>query len=224
MKKSDSDNDIEYISDFSNDKTNLKHKEKKKSEVKQEPEKQEEKAQAEEHAEIEIGEQAAELSEAEQILKEKDLRIKQLEEEIAQLKDRYLRKLAEMDNMRKRLEKEKNDYYQYALSDLMLDLLDIVDNFERALSRPEEEINGKTFRDGVELIYKMLNNLLVKNGIQMIEIEDKKFDPNLQHATSIEEMEGIEEPEIAEVLQKGYLISNRLLRPAMVKVFVPKKN
>jgi molecular chaperone GrpE len=172
---------------------------------------------------------AAETSEPEaqallEVIKAKDEEIAALRRELDGFKDLYLRKLADMDNLRKRLEREKDEYYQYALSDLLAELLAIIDNLERALERPEEEADGKSFREGVELIYRMFKALLAKNGVQDMDTTDRKFDPNIHHATSVEEVEGLEEPEIGEILQKGYFLNKRLLRPAMVKVLMPKKS
>lgn len=154
----------------------------------------------------------------------RDARIQELEKEISGLKDEYLRKRAEMENLRKRLEREKNEYFQFALADLLNELLTIQDNLERALGTADRpEGGGDPLRTGVELIYRLFNSLLAKSGVRPVETGDGKFDPNIHHAMITEEAEGINEPRIAEVLQKGYYLNNRLLRPAMVKVFIPKK-
>lgn len=158
------------------------------------------------------------------VLKEKDQEIAQLKTAVEELKDRYLRSVAELDNIRKRTEREKEEFYQFALSDLFRDILPIIDNFERALKTSEEETDGKTFREGVELIYRMLVNLIKKHGVRPIEIMDNKFDPSLHQALISEESPEVSEPEVKEELQKGYMIHNRLLRPTMVKVIIPKKN
>lgn len=172
-------------------------------------------------AEKEKEEMISKLSEE---LEAKEKEIAQLKNQVEELKDKFLRSLAELDNVRKRVEKEKEEYYQYALSDLLREILPIIDNFERALKTPEEETDGKTFKEGVELIYRMLLNLLRKYGVTPIELQDKKFDPTIHHALASEESDEVSEPEIKEELQKGYLIHNRLLRPTMVKVIIPKKN
>jgi molecular chaperone GrpE len=156
-------------------------------------------------------------------LRKKEAEAKNLKKELDELKEQYLRKLADAENMRKRLEREKSDYFQYALSELLLELLAISDNFERALQSAPAEADGKTLRDGVELIQRMLRSLLVKNGVQPIVLKDRAFDPNLHHAMTVEESEDVQEPEVAEELQKGYMHHTRLLRPTLVKVRVPKK-
>lgn len=156
-------------------------------------------------------------------LKRKDADLKQVKKERDELKDQYLRKLAEIENLRKRFEREKSEYYQFALSGLLLELLAVKDNLERALQSQATDMDGKTFREGVELIDRMFHNLLAKNGVQPVEIKDRHFDPAFHQAMTTEESEAVEEPEILEELQKGYLHHGRLLRPSLVKVAVPKK-
>jgi len=164
-------------------------------------------------------------------LKKKDHEVKHLrkvqddlKKEVDELKDRYLRAAAEMDNQRKRLEREKNDYFQFALSDVLKELLAVLDNFERALKSPEDHADGKSFREGIELIRKQILDLLAKRGVTPLDALHKKFDPAVHQAVLSEESENVEEPEVGEILQTGYLLNERLLRPAMVKVIVPKKN
>ncbi|NIM89616.1 MAG: nucleotide exchange factor GrpE [Candidatus Aminicenantes bacterium] len=155
-------------------------------------------------------------------LSKKEKEIKLFKKEQEESKDKYLRLAAEMDNLRKRVEKEKEDHYQYALSEFMKELLVVLDNFERALESEGDE-NGKSFREGMRLIHKQYMDLLVKKGLRPIELHDKKFDPNLHQAFVTEESEEVEEPVIGEEYQKGYSLHERLIRPALVKVIVPKK-
>jgi len=155
-------------------------------------------------------------------LKKREAENRALKKENDELKDKYLRALAEMENLRKRLDRERTDYTQYALSEFLREALVVLDNFERAL-KTRNEADGKSFQEGVELIYRQFQELLRKNGVRPIEPVDKKFDPAVQHAVLIEESGEVEEPEVVEELQRGYWIRDRLLRPAMVKVLVPKK-
>lgn len=155
-------------------------------------------------------------------LKRKEAENRTLKKEMEKLNEDLLRQLAEKENFRKRLEREKNDYYDYALSELLKELLVVLDNFERALES-EDEGNGKGFREGVNMIYKQVRDLLMKQGVTPIEIEDKKFNPHLHQAFITEESEEVEEPIVSEELQRGYKLHNRLLRPSLVKVIVPKK-
>ena len=193
----------------------------------EEPPKEPKSASAEEKAEKKEPDDKAAAHEGSRHLKEKlrkkEAEAKHLKKELDELKEQHLRKLADVENLRKRFEREKSDYIQYALSELLLELLAISDNFERALQIAPAETDGKTLRDGVELIHRMLQSLLVKNGVQPIVLKDRTFDPNLHHAMAMEESENVQEPEVAEELQKGYMHHTRLLRPTMVKVHVPKK-
>ncbi len=161
------------------------------------------------------------LKECLETVKKLEQEKQRLEKENAELLNKYLRKLADFDNYRKRLEREKQEYYIYALSDFLKELLVIVDNFERALASPPDA-DPKTFRMGVELIYKQLMNLLQKEGLKEVKLGEK-FDPNVAQAIDKEESEEVEEPKVVEVLQKGYFLADRLLRPALVKVLVPAR-
>ncbi|HEX2695666.1 MAG TPA: nucleotide exchange factor GrpE [Acidobacteriota bacterium] len=155
--------------------------------------------------------------------RKRDAELRQFRKERDELKDQYLRAKAEMDNLRKRVEREKAEYTQFALSELLLELLGVLDNLERALGAADVSPDGKSFRDGIELIYRMYQGALFKRGVRPIEIKDKAFDPTVHHAMITEESEGVSEPEVSQELQKGYLLHSRLLRPALVKVVVPKK-
>jgi len=156
-------------------------------------------------------------------LRKREAELRHVKKDMEELKDQYVRKLADMDNLRKRLEREKNEYFQFALGELLLEFLGILDNFERALQASGGDADGKTLREGIDLIYRMSMNLLFKRGVQPIEIKDGKFDPTLHHAMAVEESDQVEEPRVTEELQKGYTLHNRLLRPALVRVVVPKK-
>ena len=156
-------------------------------------------------------------------LKKKEAELKSLRKELDDLKEAHLRRLADMENLRKRFEREKAEFQQYALNDLMLELLTVTDNFERALQAGPSDADGKTFREGVELILRMFQNLLTKHGVRPIVLEDRAFDPNFHHAMIVEESDKVAEPVVEEELQKGYMLQDRLLRPTLVKVLVAKK-
>ena len=138
----------------------------------------------------------------------------------ADWKDRMMRALAETDNLRKRLEREKAEYFQFALAEVLKDILPVVDNLERAIrahDAPDE------FREGIVLIIRQLSDVLTKQGVTPVVCADGRFDPSFHQALLTEEVEGIEEPMIGEELQKGYMLNDRLLRPALVKVLMPRK-
>jgi molecular chaperone GrpE len=173
--------------------------------------------------EMELKEKQDKVKRLKEKLKKRESEIKLLKQDNEKLKDRFLRALAEMENLKKRVEREKSEFYQYALSDFLKELFTVLDNLERALQSPDQS-NGKSFRDGIELIYKQYLDLLLKQGVTPIEIKDKKFDPNLHQALITVESEDVHEPQVVEEIQKGYTLYNRVLRPALVKVSIPKKS
>ena len=156
-------------------------------------------------------------------LKKREADIKNLKKENESLLDKYLRAVAEMENLHKRLDREKQDYYQYALSDFLREILSALDNFERAFKN-KDQADGKSFQEGIELIYKQFSDIIQKRGVSPIDATQKKFDPNLHQAVLTEESDQVEEPLVGEELQKGYTLGDRLLRPSLVKVIVPKKS
>jgi molecular chaperone GrpE len=155
-------------------------------------------------------------------LRKKNMEIRYLKKETETLKEEFLRHMADKENLRKRMEREKQDYYQYALSEFLKEILSVLDNFERALNS-EDIKDSQSIREGIEMISKQLKNLLVKQGITPIQIKEKRFNPHLHQAFITEESRDVDEPEVAEELQKGYMLHDRLLRPSLVKVIVPKK-
>lgn len=144
-------------------------------------------------------------------------------QENRELKDRVLRTMADYENYRKRADREKQDYFKYALADTIRDLLPILDNFDRALDHAEE---GDDFHKGVSLIYKQLFDVLKRHGVRVIDESDVHFDPNIHEAVVREENPEVPSHTVVAVLQKGYFLHDRLLRPAMVKVAVggPEEN
>jgi len=132
------------------------------------------------------------------------------------LQDRLLRTAAEFDNYRKRMERDRRDLADYMAADVVGELLPIVDNLERALqAAPAAE---DPLRKGVELIHKQMLDLLRKRGVKPIEALGADFDPNFHQAVIHEASAAHREGEVMQELQRGYLLGDRLLRPAMVKV------
>ncbi len=138
-------------------------------------------------------------------------------DEAQQFKDRYLRTLADFENFRKRSEREKTDFYKYAMAGVLKDILPVLDNFDRALDHAEQ---GDEFHKGILLIYKQLFDALQKHGLKPIDESGVKFDPNIHEAVLREEDSSVPSHTVTGVLQKGYFLHDRLLRPAMVKVAV----
>jgi molecular chaperone GrpE len=134
-----------------------------------------------------------------------------------ELQDRLLRTAAEFDNFRKRVERERREHAQFAAADALMEMLPIIDNLERALqAAPGSDLDG--FRKGVELILQQMLDLLRKRGARPIEALGADFDPNVHEAVIHEPSEAHREGEVMQELQRGYMLGDRLLRPAMVKV------
>ena len=164
-------------------------------------------------AEQESGEAAEGAAEAESG-KEKGEEIK--EEEGKEESDdlRYLRLMADFQNYKKRVEKEKKDLYAYANENIMSDLLTVMDNFERALEHDADE----NFKEGIEMIFKQLQDALEKSGLAEIPALGEDFDPNVHSAVMAEETEDYESGKVSGVMQKGYTLNGKVIRPSMVKV------
>lgn len=136
-----------------------------------------------------------------------------------ELYERLLRKQAELENLRKRVQREKEDFLQHATADLVRALLPVLDGFERALKNRDEAVPDR-FYQGVELIYHELLEVLTRGGLAPIDTAGKSFDPHVHQAVETVEAAGHRDQEIIEELQRGYKLRHRLLRPAVVKVAV----
>jgi molecular chaperone GrpE len=141
-----------------------------------------------------------------------------LQNENAEMKDRLLRARADFENFRKRAERDKADHFKYALTDIVRELLPVIDNFERALSVKTD--SAPDLLTGIELIYKQLGDVLLKKGLRVIEEVPAPFDPSYHEAVTSEQNPDVPNHTVTEILQKGYVLNERLIRPAMVKVAV----
>ena len=131
------------------------------------------------------------------------------------LNTKYLRLMADFQNYKRRTEKEKGDIYAFANEKIVSELLNVIDNFERALDAGSD---GDSFVEGMNLIFKQLQGVLEKAGVVEIEALGKDFDPNFHHAVLTEDSTEYESGKVTAVLQKGYLLNNKVIRPTMVKV------
>ena len=143
--------------------------------------------------------------------------VERLSAEKAELQDRLLRRVAEFENFRRRVEKEKAEIREYSAMETIRHLLPVLDDFERAL---KAEGDSKEYARGMELIFQRLSGELQKMGLETISTEGKKFDPHIHHALELRETSDFEDHTILEELQKGYNFRGRLLRPPMVRVAV----
>lgn len=137
--------------------------------------------------------------------------------EVADLHDRNLRLRAEFDNARRRFEQQRSEYVQFAATDLVKEILPVVDDFDRALQVETADAN---YAKGVRLIYQRLAEILKKMGLEPMETAGRRFDPNLHQAVERVPTESAEDQTILGEFQKGYLFKGKLLRPAMVRVAV----
>jgi molecular chaperone GrpE len=140
-----------------------------------------------------------------------------LQRERDDLYDRLLRKTAEFDNFRKRVERDRKEMIEWAAADVIGDLLAVADDFDRALAAPAPP-EAQAYKAGLELIQRQLAELLKKRGVTTVEPLGADFDPHVHQAVAYEEVAGAREGEVVGVMAKGYKLGDRLLRPALVKV------
>lgn len=150
-------------------------------------------------------------------LAEESERALRAEEESGRLREALLRKAADFENLKRRSEREKADYTRFALTETMRDLVGVLDNFERALTHASAS-GSDEFRTGVEMIARQLVEVLRKYGVTEIVALGAPFDPQFHEAMMREESADAPPGTVLEVLQKGYVLNDRLLRPSMVKV------
>lgn len=177
-----------------------KQKKKPEEEKEVEKEKVEEKIEEQEEA---VEEQAEDSNEPEQTPEEQE-------------SERYMRLMAEFQNFKKRAAKEKTDIHAYANEKLMNELLPVLDNFERALETKTDKV--ESYAKGMELIFSQMKTALENHGLKEIEALGEDFDPNKHNAVMNEESEEFKSGKVCKVLQKGYELNGRVIRPAMVAV------
>jgi len=145
----------------------------------------------------------------------------QLKAERDELYDRLLRKQAEFDNYKKRVERERSEYVQFASAELMRELLNAMDSFDLAIHNAgSDTAAGETMLRGLDLIYKQFQDTLARFGLKVIEARGQTFDPNLHQAVSTVPTDDVAENTVVDELRKGYMLNGKLLRPVMVSVSV----
>lgn len=130
--------------------------------------------------------------------------------------ERYMRLMAEFQNYKKRAAKEKADTLQYANEKIVGDLLPVIDNFERALATETDDLEG--YAKGMQLIFEQFMKALENAGVEEIKAMDEEFDPNVHNAVMTENIEDKDDGKITKVLQKGYKLRDKVVRPSMVAV------
>ncbi len=148
-------------------------------------------------------------------------KVRSVQKDLEDLKDRHLRKLAEFENHKKRSERERQEYFKIALAGFVNDFLPILDNFERALEHARPQDLESDFGQGIVIIRKQLGELWKRYGLIPID-STGTFDPNLHEAVATEESSTVAPNTILAELQKGYFLNDRLIRPSFVKVSVRK--
>ena len=145
-------------------------------------------------------------------------RIEQLENEVNTWKTDYYKVFADMENLKRRLEKEHQNSMKFILQSFLESLLPVLDNFERSLNIPAPTDEVAAVLKGNQMIYDQLMNVLKKNGLEVIEAQGKEFDPNFHQAVMMVEDENYESNIVVEELQKGYMLKDRVIRASLVKV------
>ncbi len=145
-------------------------------------------------------------------------RIKALEEELQETKDKYIRLYAEFDNYRKRVQKDREELLKYGTEPLIMELLTIVDTLEMALSHAKEESNVDSLIKGVELTLKEFHKVLKKYGVEEIEALGKPFNPEIHHAMSQVVRSDVDDKTVVEEYRKGYKLNDKVIRPSLVAV------
>jgi molecular chaperone GrpE len=161
---------------------------------------------------------------AEAVISPED-RIAGLEAKFAEANDQYLRKAADFENYRKRMNREKQEAIDYANQSLLLDLIQTMDDFERALKAAETMATGEfsAFYEGITMIEKRLSSQLEsKWGLKSFNSAGEPFDPNFHEAVQMEKSKEVTEPMVAEEYYKGYTLKERVVRSAKVKVLMPE--
>ncbi len=144
--------------------------------------------------------------------------VAELEEQLAAANEARLRALAEFQNYRRRTDEERESLKSFLLAGVMESLLPIVDNFGRAVDSMNASTDIDKLRDGITGIHRQLTSVLEKNGVEQIEAEGAAFDPNMHNAVMRVDDTDVPADTVVEVLQPGYTIGGRVLRPALVKV------
>ncbi|MFW6215321.1 MAG: nucleotide exchange factor GrpE [Alkalispirochaetaceae bacterium] len=153
---------------------------------------------------------------------ELERKIEELTAEVSSIKDQYLRKQADFENFRRRMQREKSEAATYANQQLLLDIITIIDDFERAIKSAEESRDFDAFHDGIVMIEKQFTSMLERKwGLQRFDSEGEEFDPQKHEAVASTPAPGSEAAMVAEEFQKGYMLHDRVLRSAKVKVAMP---
>lgn len=170
-------------------------------------------------------EENADAEQVESVPVQRNQEIEELRQQLAEQQaraeeylDGWQRARAEFANYKKRVEREQSQTYQVAAGNILKRYLEVIDDLERALKNRPQGGEGQAWSEGIELIYNKLLSILETEGVKQLQSEGESFDPNYHEAVTSEESDQHESGQIIEVLQQGYLLGDRVLRPAMVRV------
>lgn len=149
-------------------------------------------------------------------------KLAELEAKSTEQQAEFLRARADLENSRKRMEKEKQTFIKYGLEGVLKDILPCLDSFEQATTQNTQEQSVEDLKEGVLLVKKQLLEVLAKHGLEQVESNGSAFDPELHQAIRKEESDGVKVETVGDVYQQGFTLHDRLLRPAMVSVLMPK--
>ncbi len=165
---------------------------------------------------VEVEESDEVVEESQEALLQKQ--IEKLQDEVTTWKTDYYKVFADMENLKRRLEKEHQNSLKFMLQSFIEELLPVVDNFERSLNTQNLSEEVQTFLKGYQMIFDQLMNILKKNGVEVIEAQGKEFDPNIHQAVMTAQDENYDSNIVVEELQKGYKLKDRVIRASLVKV------
>lgn len=168
----------------------------------------------------EVLEQEDKVVEEEELSLEEQLsnQVKELEAKVAELQNEYLKEKADLENVKKRLEKERMTERKYAAMNFAKKLVSPLDTFELAFNHEIEDETARNFVQGFKMIQDQIKKALEEEGVSEIDALDEDYDPNFHQAIMTEKKDGIEPNKVIEVLQKGYMFKDRVIRPAIVKI------
>lgn len=145
--------------------------------------------------------------------------------EVADLKDKYVRAVAEMENMRRRMERERTDLIKYGLENVFKDFLPVLDSLEKAMPEGDagqaENGAGASYLEGMQMVKKQLMDVIRRHGLEPISSKGQPFDPNLHQAIQRVDSQDVAVDTVGDEYARGYMLNGRLLRPAMVSVLTP---
>ncbi len=178
-----------------------------------------------EAAQSEAPAQESEPEESVETAPDPEADIARLEDTIEELNNQMLRRQADFENSRKRLTREKQEAVQFANQQLLLDLVSVIDDFERAIKSADDSRDYDAFHDGIVIIEKQLTGMLERKwGLSRFDSAGLPFDPQRHQAVATEEVDDVESETVLEEYQKGYLLHDRVIRSAKVKVAKEKQN